>query len=89
MQRIVKAVPLLCFLLLGCDPAEKEAPRGSGKSSYVAANLLGYNHMAGTNINWFSVNGYRGHAGGGYLLYIAAGKMAAQYAGGSGVGGGS
>ncbi|EME8415370.1 DUF3304 domain-containing protein [Klebsiella oxytoca] len=64
MQEIVKAVPLLCFLLLGCDPAEKEAPRGSGKSSYVAANLLGYNHMAGTNINWFSVNGYRGHAGG-------------------------
>ncbi|HED2933575.1 TPA: hypothetical protein R4Z72_004649, partial [Klebsiella oxytoca] len=50
MQEIVKAVPLLCFLLLGCDPAEKEAPRGSGKSSYVAANLLGYNHMAGTNI---------------------------------------
>ncbi|VDY54986.1 DUF3304 domain-containing protein [Klebsiella oxytoca] len=64
MQGIVKAVPLLCFLLLGCDPAEKEAPRGSGKTSYVAANLLGYNHMAGTNINWFSVNGYRGHAGG-------------------------
>ena len=28
MQGIVKAVPLLCFLLLGCDPAEKEAPRG-------------------------------------------------------------
>ncbi|MEB6478041.1 DUF3304 domain-containing protein, partial [Klebsiella oxytoca] len=64
MQGIVKAAPLLCFLLLGCDPAEKEAPRGSGKTSYVAANLLGYNHMAGTNINWFSVNGYRGHAGG-------------------------
>ncbi|KMV83098.1 hypothetical protein HMPREF9685_03183, partial [Klebsiella oxytoca 09-7231] len=24
MQGIVKTVPLLCFLLLGCDPAEKE-----------------------------------------------------------------
>jgi hypothetical protein len=71
---------------LGCGPIEKEESRGNGKTSYVAADLQGYNHVAGTNINWFSVNGYRGHAGI-YLLHIAAGKMAAQYAGGSGGGG--
>lgn len=64
MQGIFKAAPLLCFLLMGCDPAAKEAPRDNGKTSYVAADLQGYNHMAGTNINWFSVNGYRGRTGG-------------------------
>ena len=60
MQEIVKAVLLLCFLLLGCDPAEKEAPRGSGKTSYVAANLLGYNHMAGSGRSKGSLIGWSG-----------------------------
>lgn len=64
MQGVFKAAPLLYFLLLGCGPIEKEESRGNGKTSYVAADLQGYNHVAGTNINWFSVNGYRGHAGG-------------------------
>ncbi|SNY79175.1 DUF3304 domain-containing protein [Enterobacter sp. CC120223-11] len=64
MQGWLKPILLLSFLLLGCGPDDKPEPRGKEKTSYVAANLLGYNHVAGTNINWFSVNGYRGRTGG-------------------------
>ena len=51
-------IPLFLF---GCSPPENISKE---KIAYVGANLLGYNHMAGTNINWFSVNGYRGRTGG-------------------------
>ncbi|MCT4714963.1 DUF3304 domain-containing protein [Enterobacteriaceae bacterium H18W14] len=64
MQGWLKTILLFSFLLLGCGPDDKSEPRGKEKTSYVAANLLGYNHMAGTKINWFSVNGYRGRTGG-------------------------
>ncbi|SNY79178.1 DUF3304 domain-containing protein [Enterobacter sp. CC120223-11] len=64
MQGWLKLILLLSFLLLGCGPDDKPEPRGKEKTSYVAANLLGYNHVAGTNINWFSVDGYRGRTGG-------------------------
>ncbi|MCT4713460.1 DUF3304 domain-containing protein [Enterobacteriaceae bacterium H18W14] len=64
MQGWLKTILLFSFLLLGCGPTDIDGQDGSGKTSYVAANLLGYNHVAGTNINWFSVNGYRGRTGG-------------------------
>ncbi|MGV3345828.1 DUF3304 domain-containing protein [Enterobacteriaceae bacterium LUAb1] len=37
-------------LLAGCSPSQ------AGESS--AGNIGGYNHVAGQNVNWFSVNGY-------------------------------
>ncbi|MGV3345833.1 DUF3304 domain-containing protein [Enterobacteriaceae bacterium LUAb1] len=37
-------------LLAGCSPSQ------AGESS--AGNIRGYNHVAGQNVNWFSVNGY-------------------------------
>jgi hypothetical protein len=64
MQGRWKTTLLLAFLLSGCGPVEKTDKPGGEPVSYVAANLLGYNHMAGTKINWFSVNGYRGRTGG-------------------------
>ncbi|MBO0494743.1 DUF3304 domain-containing protein [Pseudomonas sp. Marseille-Q1929] len=57
---------LLCFgfvgcglatlMLLGCVFAENKM---------VAGNIAAINHVEGTAINWFSVNGYRAHGGGG------------------------
>ncbi|WP_272578326.1 MULTISPECIES: DUF3304 domain-containing protein [unclassified Providencia] len=50
------------FLLLACSPDEKKSlPE---KSEYLAGNLSGFNHVKGTNVNWFTVNGYGGRTGG-------------------------
>jgi hypothetical protein len=46
---------LLGFMLHGCSSAENEMAGG---------NLAAVNHTVGA-INWFSVNGYRAHGGGG------------------------
>ncbi|HCM64567.1 MAG TPA: hypothetical protein DIT05_18810 [Morganella sp. (in: Bacteria)] len=53
-------VLIMVLFLQGCTP--DDPPKE--KIAYVGANLLGYNHVAGTNINWFSVNGQRGRTGG-------------------------
>jgi hypothetical protein len=47
---------LAALLLLGCAFAENKM---------VAGNIAAINHVEGTAINWFSVNGYRAHGGGG------------------------
>ena len=47
---------LLGFTLLGCTFDENKM---------VAGNIAAINHVEGTAINWFSVNGYRAHGGGG------------------------
>jgi hypothetical protein len=47
---------LLVLTLLGCSFAENKM---------VAGNVAAINHVEGTAINWFSVNGYRAHGGGG------------------------
>ena len=47
---------LLGIALLGCT---------SDDNRMVAGNLAAINHVEGTAINWFSVNGYRAHGGGG------------------------
>jgi hypothetical protein len=47
---------LLVLTLLGCTFAENKM---------VAGNIAAINHVEGTAINWFSVNGYRAHGGGG------------------------
>ena len=47
---------LVALTLLGCRFAE---------SKTVAGNIAAINHVEGTAINWFSVNGYRAHGGGG------------------------
>ena len=56
----IAAVKHLCGLLglalLGCT---------SDDHRMVAGNLAAINHVEGTAINWFSVNGYRAHGGGG------------------------
>ena len=54
---IVRSVcSLLGLMLVGCTSAESEMAGGS---------LKAVNHVEGTAINWFSVNGYRAHGGGG------------------------
>lgn len=60
MRAFALAFSILPLFILGCSPDDK--PRE--KIAHVGANLLGYNHVANTNINWFSVNGYRGRTGG-------------------------
>jgi hypothetical protein len=47
---------LLVLTLLGCSFAENKM---------AAGNIAAINHVEGTAINWFSVNGYRAHGGGG------------------------
>nr|WP_301295712.1 DUF3304 domain-containing protein [Pseudomonas nitroreducens] len=42
--------------LLGCSSAKEEV---------AAGNIAAVNHVEGTAINWFSVNGYRASGGGG------------------------
>ena len=47
---------IVSLVLLGCVSAENKM---------VAGNIAAINHVEGTAINWFSVNGYRAHGGGG------------------------
>ncbi|WP_347402351.1 DUF3304 domain-containing protein [Pseudomonas sp. Marseille-Q1929] len=60
MRKARLVVKCLCGLLgltlLGCTLAENKM---------VAGNIAAINHVEGTAINWFSVNGYRAHGGGG------------------------
>ncbi|MGA6108806.1 DUF3304 domain-containing protein [Pseudomonas solani] len=49
-------VGLFCFALVGCSVASNEM---------AAGNISDINHVEGTAINWFSVNGYRASGGGG------------------------
>lgn len=51
MNYFSKAAFLLIFLLFGCSPDKSE--------DYLAGNLYGFNHVKGTSVNWFEVNGYR------------------------------
>ncbi|NVZ86490.1 DUF3304 domain-containing protein [Pseudomonas yamanorum] len=54
---IVRGICSLSGLtLVGCTSAENEM---------VGGNVAAINHVAGTAVNWFSVNGYRAHGGGG------------------------
>lgn len=46
----------LWLMLAGCTSAGNEL---------AAGNIAAINHVEGTEINWFSVNGYRAHGGGG------------------------
>lgn len=64
MQRSVKTLLFGCLLMLSCGPANAAAQSETEPTRFVAANILGYNHVAGTNINWFTVNGYRARTGG-------------------------
>ncbi|MDU9366940.1 MULTISPECIES: DUF3304 domain-containing protein [Klebsiella] len=48
---IIRGIALFVSVLLsGCSHSQ------TGESS--AGNIRGYNHVAGQNVNWFSVNGY-------------------------------
>ncbi|MGR7071482.1 DUF3304 domain-containing protein [Klebsiella aerogenes] len=48
---IIRGIALFVSVLLsGCSHSQ------AGESS--AGNIGGYNHVAGQNVNWFSVNGY-------------------------------
>ncbi|WP_374979334.1 DUF3304 domain-containing protein [Pseudomonas solani] len=56
MKRVLHVlVGLFCFALVGCSVASNEM---------AAGNIAAVNHVEGTAINWFSVNGYRGSGGG-------------------------
>lgn len=54
-------VGLFCFALVGCSVASNEM---------AAGNISDINHVEGTAINWFSVNGYRASGGGGFQCCI-------------------
>ncbi len=55
------------MILVGCDQSN------TGESS--AGNLGAINHVAGQDINWFSVNGYRvPGTGGGYCCIMLPNK---------------
>ncbi|WP_435634717.1 DUF3304 domain-containing protein [Pseudomonas solani] len=57
MKRVLHVlVGLFCFALVGCSVASNEM---------AAGNIAAVNHVEGTAINWFSVNGYRASGGGG------------------------
>ncbi|WP_435634718.1 DUF3304 domain-containing protein [Pseudomonas solani] len=57
MKRVLHVlVGLFCFALVGCSGASNEM---------AAGNIAAVNHVEGTAINWFSVNGYRASGGGG------------------------
>ncbi|WP_419246769.1 DUF3304 domain-containing protein [Serratia sp. NFX21] len=44
---------------------------GAGSNDYTAGDLRAKNHVAGQNINWFSVNGHRAPGlGGGYCCVM-------------------
>ncbi|WP_192985346.1 DUF3304 domain-containing protein [Pseudomonas sp. EggHat1] len=52
---------ILCVALAGCSTADNEM---------AAGNLTSVNHVDGTAITWFSVNGYRASGGGGETCCI-------------------
>jgi len=54
---------LTVLLITGCSRA--------GNNDYTAGDLRAKNHVAGQNINWFKVNGYRAPGlGGGYCCVM-------------------
>ncbi|MFF7710200.1 DUF3304 domain-containing protein [Pseudomonas sp. NPDC007930] len=53
---------VLAWLLVGCS---------SPDDGWAAGDLKSVNHVKGTAINWFSVNGYRASGGGGNICCIA------------------
>jgi hypothetical protein len=52
VNHILKGLMLISafFMLSACNPSDA--------SESSAGNIRGYNHVAGQNVNWFSVNGY-------------------------------
>ena len=57
---------LLCFGFLGCGLATLMLLGCVfAENKMVAGNVAAINHVEGTAVNWFSVNGYRAHGGGG------------------------
>ncbi|MEX9949112.1 DUF3304 domain-containing protein [Providencia alcalifaciens] len=64
---MIKRAPLyflitIVFFNTGCSEDETTIP--PQKNDYLAGNLSGFNHVKGTNVNWFTVNGYGGRVGG-------------------------
>lgn len=51
-------------LLIGCEK----------KDEYLAGNLHGFNHVKGTSVNWFKVNGAYGRGGGGTCCIMVPAK---------------
>ena len=57
---------LLCFGFVGCGLAGLMLLGCAfNENKMVAGNIAAINHVEGTAVNWFSVNGYRAHGGGG------------------------
>ncbi|WP_128860681.1 DUF3304 domain-containing protein, partial [Shigella sp. FC1967] len=49
-------------------------PKKKPKDDYLAGNLHGFNHVKGTSVNWFKVNGYYGKGGGGTCCIVVPAK---------------
>ncbi|EOV8584762.1 DUF3304 domain-containing protein, partial [Providencia stuartii] len=52
------------LLLSGCEKEDE----------YLAGNLHGFNHVKGTSVNWFTVNGAYGKGGGGTCCIMVPAK---------------
>ncbi|MBQ0214855.1 DUF3304 domain-containing protein [Proteus vulgaris] len=49
-------------------------PQKKPQDDYLAGNLHGFNHVKGTSVNWFMVNGYYGKGGGGTCCIVVPAK---------------
>ncbi|QPB80467.1 DUF3304 domain-containing protein [Proteus sp. GOKU] len=49
-------------------------PKKKPQDDYLAGNLHGFNHVKGTSVNWFMVNGYYGKGGGGTCCIVVPAK---------------
>jgi hypothetical protein len=49
-------------------------PKKKTQDDYLAGNLHGFNHVKGTSVNWFMVNGYYGKGGGGTCCIVVPAK---------------
>ncbi len=69
-----KTLTIIIFTFIVIVVSSLFFPKKKPQDDYLAGNLHGFNHVKGTSVNWFMVNGYYGEGGGGTCCIVVPAK---------------
>lgn len=69
-----KTLTIIIFTFIVIVVSSLLFPKKKPQDDYLAGNLHGFNHVKGTSVNWFMVNGYYGKGGGGTCCIVVPAK---------------
>lgn len=69
-----KTLTIIIFTFIVIVVSSLFFPKKKPQDDYLAGNLHGFNHVKGTSVNWFKVNGYYGQGAAGTCCIMVPAK---------------